>query len=251
MLKFSASLQMAAGRPPRRDGGCEQRRALIITHHPADEDHPTSELSIEELHPDGSTSTLVKRRRVDKPEAAATQNEIFRLHPKGQGGDLMARLHWPATPCVLEPADVLVGQPLRLFGLDMRIDGPADEATRAWLDARGLHGGAAVVPPAPPAGVASTDAALADEEPLAFFLGGPRPDRHAVQPLAEHDDASLLTLQRQRAAAWPSLRGAPAARPRESNRSVTRLHLASRLDQRCCGGDCCCGGGCGGGGGGG
>ena len=135
----------------------------------------------------------------------------------------MARLHWPVLDCVLQPEDILVGQPLNLFHLNMVIDGAADEKTRAWLQEKSLPGADKVVKPAPPPKVLSTlqaeeaaksgrDAAAAasSSEPLAFFLGGPRPQRAARHELGEEDEGASLKLMRDRASAWPALRGEKA-----------------------------------------
>lgn len=217
-LKFSASLYEKAGRPHRRDGGCGLRRALLLSHYAPDDKSPTCELLIEEIAPDGRVSTLLKRRRVDRPDQAASKNEVERLHPKGQPGGLYARLHWPALNCVLQAEDLVVGAALKLFNLDIRIEGAADENTRAWLEERGLPGSVAVVPPAPPPAAQSTfgqpiteeliAASAGEEAPLAFFLGGPRPQK-PPRDLDEDDDASSLSLLRRRAAPLPSLRGDP------------------------------------------
>ena len=221
-LSFSASLFEPGTRPHRKDGG-SSFRSLIINSFAIDEDHPTRETEIREIHPDGSRSTLLKRRRVDKPENANNQNEILRLKPTGQGVSLAARLHWPVLDCVLQPEDILVGQPLHLFHLNMVIDGAADEKTRAWLQEKSLPGADKVVKPAPPPKVLSTlqaeeaaksgrDAAAAasSSEPLAFFLGGPRPQRAARHELGEEDEGASLKLMRDRASAWPALRGEKA-----------------------------------------
>ena len=79
-------------RPHRRDGGCGQRRALLLSHYQPDNDHPTCELRIDEVAPDGSSSELMRRRRVDKPDMERDRNVLERLHPKGQPGGLHAKL---------------------------------------------------------------------------------------------------------------------------------------------------------------
>ena len=232
-LAFSASLAQKANQPARLDGGCGARALRLLSYAP-DEDHPTATVSIDEVHPNGSTSTLISRRRVDRPEAAAAHNELARLHPRGQGDALYARMHWPALPdCVLTADHIRVGQPLPLFNLPLRVEGAADERTRAWLEQRQLPGGEAVVPPAPPPAVPSPpDADGTAEEELPFYLGGPRPQRDAVERrLAEDDPASSLSLHRARAAAWPSLRGQPASKGVASGGKSGALLLPSELSR--------------------
>ena len=138
-LAFSASLAQGPDRPARLDGGRGARSLRLLSYAP-DEEHPTATVSIDEIHPDGTASTLISRRRLDRPREAAERNELARLHPRGQGLDLHARMHWPALECVLTAEDIRVGQPLPLFHLPIRVDGAADERTRAWLEQHQLPG---------------------------------------------------------------------------------------------------------------
>lgn len=183
---------LAADEIVRKDGA-RGPRALTLIYFDPDEDHPTGELSIEELHPDGRRSTMMKRRRVDRPDIAAAENELFRLAPKGQGSSLHERLNWPAIECVLKPEDLArVAEPLPLFGLRIQVVSAEDEHTRAWMQSKKLPGGKVPLPRAAVTAAATSKlgaiAAAATggasssslhsvpvvDENLSFFLGGPR-----------------------------------------------------------------------------
>ena len=215
LLRFNGKLIDPPTRPHRLDGGIGPR-AIIISMFSADEDHHTSEVAIEERLASGKLVTMLKRRRVDRPSIARSENELVRLKPNGQGVDLMARLHWPKHDAVLGPKDIQVGETLPIFGLEIHVDGPADEVTRMWLESEKLPGAnmkpsiaapwqlSAIKPPASP----PTEA-----EPLPFFLGGPRPFQNASRgtPIMAEDDDCLVG-RNAKLSAWPSLRGRPYQR---------------------------------------
>jgi hypothetical protein len=202
--------------------GTKGPRPIVITYYAADADHTCGEVSIEELHGlTGERSTLIKRRRVDKPANSSSQNELERLHPKGQGLSLQARLHWPDLDCVLQAEDIRAGEALPLFGLQIMVIGPEDEVTRNWLRRRKLPGATLDLPlrdgavAAAAAGTAEDyHGQMEEEEPLSFFLGGGlrhTPHPHLRSSLDERD--GCIAARNVRQVAWPALRDQPAVRP--------------------------------------
>lgn len=218
---------VAEDRVVRSDGATGSRR-VIIHWFPPDEEHTTAEVSLTELHPAGKRSSLMKRRRVDRP--STNHGQVQRFKPLGQGLSLQDRLHWPPLDCVLQGEDILVGQLLPLFGYPLRVLGPEDEPTRRWLEARALPGADLKLPPSD---IATTYAASGEaasvaaapprvEETLSFFLGGPRP--HAASRPTRGRDAPMLNpeadetarIRHNQLTPMPSLRERPAVQGKDA-----------------------------------
>ena len=224
---------LAEERVVRKDGAIGPR-TLVITWYPPDEESPTAEVSLHEIHHDGRLSLLMKKRRVDNPKSS--QGEIHRIAPNGQGLSLHSRMHWPKIDCVLKAEDIVPGEKLPLFGLPIKVLSAEDATTRKWLKARGLPGSDLPLPPPNGGGgggggggaTATSDAAAVSseaprvEETLSFFLGGPRP--HAARRPSGGFDAPTLNPEMDETARirhnnltpMPALRERPAVHGKEA-----------------------------------